>query len=133
MVLPASFWVGSLGPEEDDFRLQSDDPCQQRLLVVGKGTPLLALDRQVLLQRSDPSHQVAFVETLQRVVRRARSSACTSSSASSFPGLLVVGCRGRGKGAGRLAVQLVGAGISADHLKAQPGEARLHLACDLLE
>ena len=66
----------SLCLEEDDFRLQTDDPCQQRLLVVGQGTALLALGCQVLLQRSDPSHQVAFVETLQRVVRRAWRSAC---------------------------------------------------------
>src|SRR5438445_8921658 len=121
--LPASLWVGSLSLEEDDFRLQTDDPGQQRLLVVGQCTPLLALGCQVLLQRSDPSHQVAFVESLERVIRRAGRSACASSSTSSFPARLVVRCRRRGKGVGRLAVQLVGAGISADHLKAQPGEA----------
>jgi hypothetical protein len=61
---PASIGMRSLGPAEDDLRLQPDDFCQQRLLVVGQGTPQLALVRQFLLQRSDPSHQLAFVEAL---------------------------------------------------------------------
>ena len=118
---------------EDDFGLQTDDPCQQRLLVVGERTPLLALGRQFLLQCSDASHEVTFVVTPQRVVRRARRSACACSSASSFPALLVVRPRWRRKGARRIAVQRVGTRVSADHLEAQPGEARLQFARDLLE
>jgi len=46
---PASFWVGSLCLEEDDFRLESEDPGTQRLLVVGQDATLLTFRRQVLL------------------------------------------------------------------------------------
>jgi hypothetical protein len=44
-----SFWVGCLCLEEDDFRLESEDPGTQRLLVVGQDATLLTFRRQVLL------------------------------------------------------------------------------------
>src|SRR6266487_4112209 len=77
---PASIGVGFFGLEEDDLRLQTQQPGTQCLLVIGQGATPLAFGLQFLLQRSDPSHQIAFVLTLQRIVGSMRSSSTRAST-----------------------------------------------------
>jgi hypothetical protein len=122
-----------LGMEKDDFRFQAKDPGTECLLVVGQGTPPLLLSLQFLLQRSNPPYEITFVKALERVVRRAWHPSGTSSTSSMARPRLVVRCCLLDESSSCLTVEGVSTWVPADHLEAQPGEARFQLARNLLE
>ena len=127
--------VGSLGLEQDDLRLQTDHLCEQRLLVVGEGAALSGARRPVPAPAIESAAPAPFVEALERVVGRARRSASAPRTRRRrrLPRGWSSAVSRRGEGVGGLAVECVGARVPADHLEAQPGEARLQLAGGLLE
>ena len=96
--------------------------CRPRHPVVG-----------ALLQRADAPHQVAFVQTLQRIIGRTRCSSTRTSSMPSSLVVLIVEGRGVAKALAASRVQRVGTRVSADHLETQAGNAGLQLARDLIE
>src|ERR1700737_3710218 len=57
-------WSTRLHLQEDDLSFQTEDLCQQRLLVVGQGTPLLTLSLQLVCQRSNSPHKVLRAKAL---------------------------------------------------------------------